>query len=204
MLEQLKEPRWIGLDTMVHWIRERRGELLELVAEADVVFVTAVEARLLAEHTSIPGAVERILEKGPKAVVVKRGSRGAWLMSEDGGAVAVPAVAVPEVRDPTGAGDAFAGAFMGVLESRSDDLGLLDLRDALRHASAVASFAVEQVSVEGFRGLSREELDRRLQELTPTPNPPAPEAADAPSDTERNEHADRDVLSLPDGPDAEP
>ena len=187
VLDQVQTNSWVGLDTMMHWIRDCRSQLLELVAQADILFLTAAEARLLAGHTSIPRAVELLLERGPRAVVVKRGSRGAWLMQEDGGAVAVPAVAVPEVRDPTGAGDAFAGAFMAVLETAGDDPGLIELRDALRHASAVASFAVEQVSVEGFRALTPDELARRLESLGPG------------ADHVGNESDDPDVLIFPGG-----
>jgi len=185
VLDQTSKTAWVGLDTMMHWIRDRRTEVLDLAAQADILFLTAAEARLLAGHTSIPRAVELLLERGPRAVVVKRGSRGAWLMDEDGGAVAVPAVAVPEVRDPTGAGDAFAGAFMAVLEMRGDDVGLVDFRDALRHASAVASFAVEQVSIEGFDGLSTAELRTRLEGLGPVADPAG------------NVEEDPDVLNFP-------
>ena len=185
VLEQVGSPGWIGLDTMIHWIRDRRDELLELVEDVDVLFLTAAEARLLAEHSSIPHAVELLLEQGPSTVVVKRGPKGAWLMERDGAAAAVPAVAVPEVRDPTGAGDAFAGAFMAALELGDDDPGLTGFRDALRYASAVASFAVEQISVEGFERLSQAELDRRIASLAPNPDPPG------------NAGPHPDVLSLP-------
>ena len=185
VLSQVTKPGWIGLDTMIHWIHDRREDLLDLVSDADVVFVTAAEAKLLAGHGSLSRAVELLLERGPSAVVVKRGSRGAWLMERDGAAVAVPAVAVPEARDPTGAGDAFAGAFMASLELQDDDPGLTQFRDALRHASAVASFAVEQISVEGFERLSHAELERRIESLAPKPEPPG------------NEGVDPDVLNFP-------
>ncbi len=165
VLDQASAPRLVGLDTAVHWIRERRGDVLDLVAQADVVFLTAVEARLLVEHTSISRAVELLLEVGPRAIVVKRGQRGAWLLERDGGAVAVPTVPLPDVRDPAGAGAAFAGAFMGVLELRGGDPGLVEFRDALRHASAVASFALEHGSIERFATFTPAELERRLASL---------------------------------------
>jgi sugar/nucleoside kinase (ribokinase family) len=163
VLDQVKRPRFVGLDTMNYWITSKRESLLRTLRRVDMLFVNDAEARQLAGEHNVVKAAGAILSMGPRALVVKRGEYGALLFA--GGEVfAASAVPLASVFDPTGAGDSFAGGFMGYLaRSGRDDLPVL--RRAIVVGSVLASFAVEQFSLDRLRTLTPPEIRGRYGEV---------------------------------------
>ncbi len=161
--EQLDRPRLIAADTMNKYIREERQAVWIVFHGADVVFMNESEASHLAGVADPEDAARRIFARlRPRAFVLKLGARGAVLLC-DGARLAQPAVAIPAVIDPTGAGDAFAGGFLGELAARrTADLDTDILAAALRSAVVMASFAVEAFGVEGLRTATRERIAERM------------------------------------------
>jgi sugar/nucleoside kinase (ribokinase family) len=162
VLDQVRGPRFVGCDTMNFWITSRRESLLKTLKRVDMLFVNDAEARQLAEEHNVVKAARRILTFGPRAVVVKRGEYGALFFSGEE-VFAASAVPLPAVFDPTGAGDSFAGGFMGYLaRSRRDDHPTM--RRAIVLGSVLASFTVEQFSLDRLRTLTPEEIRGRYSE----------------------------------------
>ncbi len=160
VLDQVHAPRFVACDTMNFWISSKRESLLKVLRRVDMVFVNDAEARQLAEESNVVKAARRILSFGPKAVVVKRGEYGALFFSGDE-VFAASAVPLASVFDPTGAGDSFAGGFMGYLAR----IGKADhgtMRRAIVVGSVLASFTVEQFSLDRLRTLSTEEIRTRF------------------------------------------
>ena len=153
--------RVVGLDSMIHWWREFSTALAPLLAQVDVVFVDEEELALAVGTTDAKVGAERLMALGPHVVVVKRGSRGAWMLRRGATPLATTAVPLPRAIDPTGAGDAFAGAFVAAL-ARSPALG--DAY-ALQLATAVASFAVEAVGVTALVASDPGAIERRRATL---------------------------------------
>lgn len=163
VLEQVEAPRLAVMDTMNLWIAQEREALLETMQRVDMVSLNESEARLLARTNSLVAAARYILSLGPRAVLIKQGEYGAVMVTADGYFMA-PAYPLEEVRDPTGAGDSFAGGFMGALAS-SGALTDAALRRAVVIGSAIASFTVERFSVERLRSLTRAEVELRFSEF---------------------------------------
>jgi len=163
VLGQSRRPRFVVADTMDLWIRTARPALLDVVRRVDLLMVNDAEARLLTGQHSLRACARRILDWGPAYVVVKKGEHGALLLSRDG-AFLVPAYPVNRVRDPTGAGDSFAGAFLGRL-ARDGAVTGQRLRSALLEAASVASFGVEAFGLGALRSLRPERIRRRTAEL---------------------------------------
>jgi sugar/nucleoside kinase (ribokinase family) len=162
VLDQVRGPRFVGCDTMNFWITSKRESLLRTLKRVDMLFVNDAEARQLAEEHNVVKAAKRILSFGPRAVVVKRGEYGALFFSGDE-VFAASAVPLPAVFDPTGAGDSFAGGFMGYLaRSRNEDHATM--RRAIVLGSVLASFTVEQFSLDRLRTLTPEEIRARYAE----------------------------------------
>jgi sugar/nucleoside kinase (ribokinase family) len=161
VLDQVEAPDLVACDTMNFWIDGARDELVDLLARVDVLMVNDEEARQLADDPNLVRAARWIQDRGPRTVVVKKGEHGAMLFG-DGELFFVPGYPLEEVYDPTGAGDAFAGGFLGYLASirRWDDRAF---RRAMVYGSVTGSFAVEDFSVERFRTLDRQELARRAR-----------------------------------------
>jgi sugar/nucleoside kinase (ribokinase family) len=151
VLEQVKKPRFVACDTMNFWIEGRRHDLGRVLERVDMLLLNDEEARLLSGRDNLPAAARAIRDLGPKAVVVKRGDAGALLFHE-AGVFAAPAFPIETVTDPTGAGDSFAGGFMGWL-AHTGDLTPGGIRTALIIGSALASFCCEDFSLERFRSL---------------------------------------------------
>jgi len=163
VLDQVRRPRFVGLDTMNYWITGKRDSLLRTLRRVDMVFVNDAEARQLAGEHNIVKAAGAILAMGPRAVVVKRGEYGALFFSE-GQVFASSAVPLAAVFDPTGAGDSFAGGFMGYLAAtRRQDHATM--RRAIVLGSVLASFAVEQFSLDRIRTLTPGEIRARYAEV---------------------------------------
>ncbi|MBI4242320.1 MAG: sugar kinase [Candidatus Rokubacteria bacterium] len=161
VLRQMERPRLVALDTMNFWIDGRRQALLKAVAEVDVLLVNDAEARQLAREPNLIKAARTILGFGPRAVVVKRGEYGTLMVSDDH-FFFVPAYPLESVFDPTGAGDSFAGGFMGYLAKR-DDVGADAIRRAIVYGSVMASFAVEDFSLNRLVRLRPEEIRQRYE-----------------------------------------
>lgn len=163
VLDQLGEPWLVALDTMNYWITSRRAELLRVLRRVDVFLLNDAEARQLTGADSVLKAAEGIRMMGPSVVVIKRGEFGALARTE-GGWFSIPAFPVETAKDPTGAGDSFAGGMLGrlILEGRLDEQ---TVRRAMAHGTAVASCAVEEFSVDGLVGLDRGRVSGRVSEL---------------------------------------
>jgi sugar/nucleoside kinase (ribokinase family) len=162
VLHQMEErPRLVALDTMNFWIRGKREDLGRVLAEVDVVTINDGEARELAGEPNLVRATRAIAAMGPKTVVVKRGEYGALMFCE-GAFFMVPAYPLDSVYDPTGAGDSFAGGFVGYLAA-TDRVDAPAMRRALVYGSVVASFAVEDFSLNRLTRLTRDEIDQRYE-----------------------------------------
>ncbi|MFQ5521686.1 MAG: PfkB family carbohydrate kinase [Candidatus Methylomirabilia bacterium] len=161
VLRQLKRPQLVALDTMNFWIERKREALLQVLAEVDVLLINDAETRQLAREPNLIKAARGVLSLGPRTVVVKRGEYGA-LMISDGHFFFVPAYPLESVFDPTGAGDTFAGGFMGYL-AKCEVAGGSAIRRAIAYGSVMASFAVEDFSVNRLTKLTLEEIQRRSE-----------------------------------------
>ncbi len=162
VLDQVRGPRFVACDTMNFWISSKRQSLLETLRRVDLLFVNDAEARQLAEEHNVVKAARRILSFGPKAVVVKRGEYGALFFSGEE-VFAACAVPLASVFDPTGAGDSFAGGFMGYL-ARNGGLDHAAMRRAIVLGSVLASFTVERFSLDRLRSLEPAEILSRYAE----------------------------------------
>ena len=167
--EQMKAPRLVGGDTMNFWITGSREELLQTIAAWDFLLINDGEARLLSGETNLRKAAKKIMEMGPNTLVIKRGEYGAMLFRGDDYFI-VPGYLLEEVYDPTGAGDCFAGGFVGYLAERGIDLGAghIDRRTLSRaviYGSVMGSFCCERFGVDRFRTLTRGDIDARFQEF---------------------------------------
>jgi len=162
VLEQVTGPRLVVADTMDLWIRESHDELLQLFRRIDGLVMNDSEAKLLTEDENLVRAGHRIRELGPKFVVIKKGEHGAMFFSQYETYV-LPAFPTERVVDPTGAGDSFAGGMMGYL-SEIDSFEPGALKKAMAYGILVASFNVEDFSLERMKEISREDLEFRLQQ----------------------------------------
>jgi len=163
VLDQLTQPRLIACDTISHWIEGARPELEALLKKVEVLIINDEEARLLSGEHNLVRAARKILALGPRTLLVKRGEYGVLLFSANS-VFAVPAYPLEEVIDPTGAGDSFAGGFLGFL-ARSGDLSEANLRRAIVYGSVVASFVVEDFSLRRLHTLTRDDIDQRYRQF---------------------------------------
>ncbi len=163
VLEQVERPRLVACDTMNFWIESRRPELIELLKHVDLITLNDGEARQLTEKTNLVHAARWILDKGPKHVLIKKGEHGAFMYTRDSVFFA-PAYPLESVFDPTGAGDSFAGGFIGYLAS-TGDLSDRAMRRAVVVGSAMGSFAVEKFSNARLLEITRADIDARVQEF---------------------------------------
>jgi sugar/nucleoside kinase (ribokinase family) len=163
VLSQIQAPKLVVCDTMNYWISSKKDVLLQLLREVDVLMVNDSEARELSGDWNVHRAGKWILERGPKRVVIKQGEFGALLISA-AGTFHVPAIPLSDVIDPTGAGDAFAGGFMGYL-ARTKDISDDNLRRAMLYGSAMGGFAVEKFGIGGFEGVTLQQVHARVQRI---------------------------------------
>jgi sugar/nucleoside kinase (ribokinase family) len=161
VLAQIKKPRLVVGDTMNYWIETKVGELRETLKVLDVLVVNDSEARLLTKEPNLIKAAKKIIKMGPRFVIIKKGEHGAMLVTEET-IFSAPAYPLENIYDPTGAGDTFAGGFVGWL-AKTDDLSADNLKRAVIYGSALASFCVEQFSVEGLRDLSNLKIQDRYR-----------------------------------------
>ncbi len=161
VLEQVKSPRFVAADTMNLWISTAKDDLCEVLRRVDALFVNDEEARQLTGKRSVVLAAKEIQAMGPSMVIIKRGEHGAIVFNEDDIFYA-PAFPLERVVDPTGAGDTFAGAFVGYLEA-TGDLSAENVRKAAIVGSLMASFCVEGYGVDRLRGIDRIAIRERFQ-----------------------------------------
>jgi cytidine kinase len=158
--EQCKGASLSGLDSMNFWIESARESLVRTVSMVDLVLLNDDEVRMLTEEPTLLKGAQRIMDLGPHAVVVKLGEYGASLFTREG-FFSLPAYPLEKVIDPTGAGDSFAGGFLGYLDARDGATDDDTLRKAMTYGSAVASYWVEEFGCERAERLTREEIDER-------------------------------------------
>ncbi len=172
--DAMQNVKLVGGDTMNFWISGHRAELGEMLKRVDVLLINDTEARMLAGDNSLPRAARKVLELGPRALVIKHGEYGATIFFRDGEFAGghhpfrAPALPLDEVRDPTGAGDSFAGGFMGYIASQGE-VSRQVLKHAMFYGSVMGSFSVERFGTERLQSLTREEIDDRFnvfRELT--------------------------------------
>lgn len=156
-------PKLTMMDSMNYWIEGKREALDEVIRSVDIVLLNDSEMREYSGHYSLVECARKVLSMGPKAVIVKKGEHGAVLVTEDEVFVA-PAYPLAEVRDPTGAGDSFAGGFLGYL-AHAGEASEGAIRRAIIHGSVVASFVVEDFSLDRFRGVTLEQIAGRYREF---------------------------------------
>ena len=161
VLSQVKQPRLVAMDTMNLWIGNEPAALAKVLAKVDLLLLNDEEARQLSREHNLPRAARAIRAMGPKTVIVKRGDSGALLFHEHG-VFAAPAYPLEEVVDPTGAGDSFAGGFMGYL-ARAGSASPQAVRQAMFYGSVMASFSVEALSLDRLRNLTAGEIEGRYR-----------------------------------------
>lgn len=163
VLQQINNPKFIICDTMNFWIERKYEALQETIKNIDMLLVNDSEARMLANESNLILAVKKIQKMGPKKIVVKKGEHGALLVSDDM-MFYVPAYPLEKVIDPTGAGDSFAGGMIGYL-SKSNIIDETNIKKAVVYGSVIASFCVEEFSVNGLVGLSLDIIKYRIKKL---------------------------------------
>lgn len=162
VIEQMKtRPHLIALDTMNFWMNVALDSLLEVLKKIDILIINDEEARQLSGEYSLVRAAKKIHSMGPRFLVIKKGEHGALLFEGDQVFFA-PALPLEEIIDPTGAGDTFAGGFMGYL-AKTEDISFENMKRAVIHGSAMASFCVEAFSIERLKSLTEEEISARIK-----------------------------------------
>jgi sugar/nucleoside kinase (ribokinase family) len=161
---QCSGARFCALDSMNLWIDTAKDSLLAAIAEVDCVIVNDAEIRQLTGESNLARAARAVMAMGPRAVVAKQGEYGAALFTE-GGFFALPGFPLEDVCDPTGAGDTFAGGFLGYIDSHEGELDDACLRRAMGFGTVLASFNVEEFGTERVARLTREEIDERFELL---------------------------------------
>jgi len=163
VLKQVDKPKLVACDTMNFWIESRREDLLELLKHVDLITLNDGEARQLTEQANLVKAAKWILARGPHTVVIKKGEHGAFMFTKNTVFFA-PAYPLEAVFDPTGAGDSFAGGFIGYLAA-SDDLSDASMRRAVIHGSAMGSFVVEGFSITRLLEITKRDIDARVADF---------------------------------------
>ena len=157
-----------GGDTMNFWINKTPRELVEMLKLVNVLLINDTEAKMIAHETNLPRAAQKVLALGPQALVIKHGEYGATIFFREGAfgigrhPFRAPSLPIEEVKDPTGAGDSFAGGFMGYIASQGD-INREVLKRALFYGGVMGSFTVERFGTERLQELTREEIDARFQ-----------------------------------------
>jgi len=163
VLQQVRNPKLVACDTMNFWIEGKRQELIKTLARVDILVINEGEVRQLADEPNLVKAAEIIRGFGPKTLVVKRGEYGVLMFSE-GSIFAAPAYPLEEVFDPTGAGDTFAGGFVGYLAA-TRNLEERNLRKAIVFGTVMASFTVEKFSLDRLKEIDFKEIETRYKRI---------------------------------------
>lgn len=164
LLSQIKAPLFVAADTMDCWITDHIADLTELLKQVHCLIINEDEAKLLARQFNLIKAAERILALGPRIVIIKKGGAGSLMCQADGERLILPAYPAADVRDPTGAGDSFAGGFMGYL-AETGKTDFETLKTAVAYGTVVASFTIADFSLAGLTAVTRKDIDNRLEML---------------------------------------
>ena len=164
LLEQVKKPQFVAADTMNCWIERELAALKILLERIDCLIINEDEARLLACEKNLIKAGQAIINMGPKAVVIKKGESGSLLCNADGDKFILPAYPVENVLDPTGAGDSFAGGFMGYLVQKHKT-DFKSLKEAIACGTVTASFTIEGFSLKGLESINNTDIENRFKSL---------------------------------------
>ncbi len=160
LLEQIDDPQFVAADTMNHWITTCRDDLNKLLDRIDMLVLNEGEARMLTGHRNLMTAGQEILEMGPRVVIIKKGEHGSLMVNADGDCFILPAFPTAVVIDPTGAGDAFAGALMGYI-AQQQKVDIISLRNAIVYGTVAASFAISDFSIHGIKSVTYEDIQER-------------------------------------------
>lgn len=163
VMSQLKNTKQVALDTMNFWIETRKHDLMNIISKVNLLLINDAEARELMNTPNLVQAARMLLKKGPDAVIIKKGEHGALLFT-DGMCFCAPGYPLEEVKDPTGAGDSFAGGLMGYLAS-TDDTTVENIKKAVIYGSAIASFNAEDFSLNKLKKITKSDADKRYKEF---------------------------------------
>ncbi len=164
VLEQIKRPVFVAADTMNCWIQGHPDDLRALLKRIDCLIINEDEARILADEHNLVKAAQSILKMGTNVVVIKKGESGSIMSNADGELFVLPAYPAADVNDPTGAGDSFAGGFMGYLAAQGKT-EFKTLRTAVAYGTVTASFTINDFSLKGLASIARNDIDNRLAQL---------------------------------------
>jgi sugar/nucleoside kinase (ribokinase family) len=168
VLSQVKEPLFVGMDSMNFWINSKQDELLKVLKKVDIVFMNEAEAKMLTQTDNTVRAIKNVAELGPKFVVVKKGEYGATVYSQGHGFYQIPALPVENVVDPTGAGDSFAGGFFGSLAARpasGERPAWTDLKHAALAGTVLSSQTIQDFSMKALVKVDKSEFEKNLGQL---------------------------------------
>ncbi|MHC4338518.1 MAG: PfkB family carbohydrate kinase [Planctomycetota bacterium] len=164
LLEQVEKPVFVAADTMDCWIEGHSDDLNKLLKKIGCLIINEDEARLLAAGSNLIRAGEVILDMGPGVVIIKKGESGSLMCQKSGEKFLLPAFPAAEVKDPTGAGDSFAGALMGYL-AQNEKTDSESLKTAVAYGTVVASFAIADFSLKGLTSITRDDIESRFETL---------------------------------------
>ncbi|MBX2988726.1 MAG: bifunctional hydroxymethylpyrimidine kinase/phosphomethylpyrimidine kinase [Bdellovibrionaceae bacterium] len=164
VLDQVRAPKFVGMDTMNFWIGSKKEALLKILSRVDVVLINETEAEMLTGAANAISAAPKITAMGPKAVVIKRGEYGFAFYSKTEGFCILPAMPIPGVVDPTGAGDTFAGGFFGHLAKLGRVPTAADMREACISGTLLASFTIQDFSVRALAKVTSDDIRERERE----------------------------------------
>jgi sugar/nucleoside kinase (ribokinase family) len=166
VLSQIKEPKFVGMDTMNFWINSKQADLVKVIEKVDIVFMNETEAKMLTQENNTIKAIKKVVDLGPKYVVVKRGEYGSTLYSVDHGFFNCPALPIEKVVDPTGAGDSFAGGFFGYLVKNVDGRPAWnDLKKAVVAGTVMSSQTIQDFSVKALLEVNQSNFEKLTADL---------------------------------------
>lgn len=165
VLDQIENPKFVGMDTMNFWINSKISDLKAVLKRVNLLLVNEGEAQMLTNTNNAIAAAPAICEMGPQYAVIKRGEYGFVLYSKEHGFFMLPAMPIPQVTDPTGAGDTFAGGFFGYLAGHSDNITFHDLKMACVNGTMMSSFTIQDFGVRALAKVQKLDVENRLQEF---------------------------------------
>lgn len=164
VLDQVKAPKFVGMDTMNFWISIKKDALLDVIKKVNLVLINEGEAKMLTGAANAISAAPLLTAMGPDAVVIKRGEYGFAMYTKEEGYFILPAMPIPQVVDPTGAGDTFAGGFFGYLAAQGQKPTIANLKQACIMGSMMASHTIQDFSVKALEKVTLGDLEKRLTE----------------------------------------